>query len=58
MNPAGQGHAEPRLPYFRVCAVCLDYIVRADYDDHMRDRHGYTLLIVMPVDGPRPASDD
>ena len=28
----------------RICAICLNEIVRANYNAHMRDAHGYTTL--------------
>ena len=39
----------------RVCAMCLQPIVRADYDTHMQDAHGFeTIHLEFVKDGSSP----
>lgn len=39
----------PRIKNPRICAICLDDIEREEYDDHMREIHGYELLDCSPA---------
>lgn len=34
---------------YRMCAVCYRYVVRATYNEHLTEVHGYECLSVSPI---------
>lgn len=35
---------------YRICAICVNYVLRATYDAHLTQVHGYEHLSVSPRD--------